>query len=181
MKHSPSQGNWGELENEKIDDFFLLHIAEHTMAFLVTRDTLLDTTLAVSDVNRSIPFEVWLHAVSFLVVTMRTDYIVINQQVIYITENFRVMTPIHIFKRGICSHIFIAKPLEVWLKTPGLPLTFSKVERPYKMFSRCRHIIFLSSLYMLSILVFFILYDALFFWVNQTFLNQTIKRFNTRQ
>jgi len=29
---------------------------------------------------------------------------------------------------------------------------------------------------MLSILVFFILYDALFFWVNQTFLNQTIQK-----
>jgi uncharacterized membrane protein len=29
---------------------------------------------------------------------------------------------------------------------------------------------------MFSILVFFILYDAIFFWVNQTFLNQTIKK-----
>jgi len=29
---------------------------------------------------------------------------------------------------------------------------------------------------MLSILVLFILYDAIFFWVNQIFLNQTIKK-----
>lgn len=29
---------------------------------------------------------------------------------------------------------------------------------------------------MLSILVFFILYDALFFWLNQTFLNDTIRK-----
>jgi uncharacterized membrane protein len=29
---------------------------------------------------------------------------------------------------------------------------------------------------MLSILVFFILYDAIFFWINQSFLNQTIKK-----
>ena len=29
---------------------------------------------------------------------------------------------------------------------------------------------------MLSVFVFFILYDAIFFWVNQTFLNQTIKK-----
>lgn len=29
---------------------------------------------------------------------------------------------------------------------------------------------------MFSIFVFFILYDAIFFWANQTFLNQTIKK-----
>ena len=76
----------------------------------VTRGTL-DTAIAVSQLNDDIPFEVWLHAVSFIVEKpYHPHYIILNNLVIYVTPTVRRLTPIRLFKN---------KGLQIQRKTFG--------------------------------------------------------------
>ena len=72
---------------------------DNTMAFKVTSDTTLDATTWLSHAD-SIPFDLWHHAVSFIVEKPPNldEYIIINEQVIHITHTISTMTSVRRFK-----------------------------------------------------------------------------------
>lgn len=58
----------------------------------------IDTIVLLSQ-SESIPFDLWHLVVSFLVEPKLKDYLVIHNQVIYVTPSIRRMTPIRLFKK----------------------------------------------------------------------------------
>jgi len=68
--------------------------------FKVTPKKVLDATVWLSKSESPLTFDLWHHVVSFTVEKPKLkDYIIINDQVLYVSPRMKIMTPIHMFKK----------------------------------------------------------------------------------